>query len=63
MGTFANSEDPDEMPHNAAFHHCLHCLQGFPLTFSFGVHHVPLGLEFRGHFKFYGDLEFLELEY
>ena len=20
MGTFANSEDPDEMPHNAAFH-------------------------------------------
>ena len=26
MGTFANSEDPDEMPYNAAFHHGLHCL-------------------------------------
>ena len=27
MGTIANSEDPDEMPHNAAFHQGLHCLQ------------------------------------
>ena len=26
MGTFANSEDPDEMPHNVAFHRGLHCL-------------------------------------
>ena len=26
MGTFANSEDPDEMLHNAAFHQGLHCL-------------------------------------
>ena len=26
MGTLANSEDPDEMKHNAAFHQCLHCL-------------------------------------
>ena len=26
MGTFKNSEDPDEMPHNAAFHQGLHCL-------------------------------------
>ena len=25
MGTLANSEDPDEMPHNAAFHQGLHC--------------------------------------
>ena len=25
-GTFTNSEDPDEMPHNAAFHQGLHCL-------------------------------------
>ena len=27
MGTLENSEDPDEMPHNAAFHQGLHCLQ------------------------------------
>ena len=27
-GTLTNSEDPDEMPHNVAFHHQgLHCLQ------------------------------------
>ena len=26
MGTLTNSEDPDEMPHNAAFHLGLHCL-------------------------------------
>ena len=26
MGTLANTEDPDEMPHNAAFHQGLHCL-------------------------------------
>ena len=25
-GTFTNSEDPNEMPHNAAFHQGLHCL-------------------------------------
>ena len=25
-GTYANSEDADEMPHNAAFHQVLHCL-------------------------------------
>ena len=24
--TFTNSEDPDEMPHNATFHQGLHCL-------------------------------------
>ena len=24
--TFANSEDPDEMQHNASFHQGLHCL-------------------------------------
>ena len=28
MGTLANSEDTDEMQHNAAFHHGLHCLLG-----------------------------------
>ena len=26
MGTLANSEDPDEMPHKAAFHQGLHFL-------------------------------------
>ena len=26
MGMFTNSEDPDEMPHNVAFHQGLHCL-------------------------------------
>ena len=26
MGTFANSENPDEMQHNAEFHQGLHCL-------------------------------------
>ena len=26
MDNLANSEDPDEMPHNAAFHQVLHCL-------------------------------------
>ena len=26
MGTLANSEDPDEMQHNAAFHQGLHYL-------------------------------------
>ena len=26
MGTFTNCEDPDEMPHDAAFHQGLHCL-------------------------------------
>ena len=34
MGTFANSEDPDEMQDNAAFHQGLRCLLRFkqPLT-------------------------------
>ena len=26
MGTLANREDPDEMPHNAVFHQRLNCL-------------------------------------
>ena len=26
MGTLTNSEEPDEMQHNAAFHQGLHCL-------------------------------------
>ena len=28
--TFTNSVDPDEMPHNAAFHKGLHCLSKYP---------------------------------
>ena len=27
-GALANSEEPDEMPHNVAFHQGLHCLLG-----------------------------------
>ena len=27
MGTLANSEDPDKMQHNAAFHQSLHSLK------------------------------------
>ena len=27
MGTLANSEDPDDMLHNVAFHQGLHCLR------------------------------------
>ena len=26
MGTLFHSEDPDEMPHDAAFHRGMHCL-------------------------------------
>ena len=26
---FTNSAEPDEMPHNAAFHTVLHCLQKY----------------------------------
>ena len=28
MSTFANSEEPDEMQHNATFRQDLHCLKG-----------------------------------
>ena len=27
LSTLVNDEDPDEMPHNVAFHQGLHCLQ------------------------------------
>ena len=30
----ANSADPDEMPHHAAFHLGLHCLPKYPLGVS-----------------------------
>ena len=45
MSTFANSEDPDEMQHNAAFHQGLHCLQRSML------HFIRVFL-FREHTKF-----------
>ena len=34
MGSLANSEDPDEMQHDAAFHQGLHCLLSFKTTYS-----------------------------
>ena len=39
MGTFANSEDPDEMQHNAAFHQGLHCLLGLKQPLETEIHH------------------------
>ena len=39
MGTSANSEDPDEMKHNAAFHLGLHCLLRFQQPLGTVVHH------------------------
>ena len=33
MDTFANSEDLDEMQHNAVFHQGLHCLLRLKQTF------------------------------
>ena len=42
MGTFttlANSEDPDEMQQNAAFHPDLHCLLIFKRSSGTGTHH------------------------
>ena len=33
MGTLANSEDPDKMPHDAAFHQGLLCLPRKKLIF------------------------------
>ena len=39
MGTLANSEDPDEMQHNAAFYQCLHCLLRFKRSSGTEIHH------------------------
>ena len=39
MGTLANSEDPDEMQHNAAFHQCLHCLLRLKYHSGTEIHH------------------------
>ena len=38
-GTLANSEDPDEMQHNAAFHQGLHCLLRLRQLSGTEVHH------------------------
>ena len=42
MDTLANSEDPDEMQHHAAFHQGLHCLITIKTTFrdSSIIHHT-----------------------
>ena len=39
MGTLANSEDPDEMQHNAAFHLGLHRLLRLKLPSGTETHH------------------------
>ena len=39
MGTFANSEDPDQMQHNAAFHQGLHCLLRLKQSSGTEKHH------------------------
>ena len=43
MGTFPNSEDPDEMPHYAALHQGLHCFKGvikFRINQDFLIEHL-----------------------
>ena len=39
MGTLANSADPDEMQHNAAFHQGLHCLLRLKQPSGTDIHH------------------------
>ena len=39
MGTLANSEDPDEMQHHAAFHQGLHCLLRLKQPSGAEIHH------------------------
>ena len=39
MGTMANSEDPDEMQHNAAVHPGLHCLLSLKQPSGTEMHH------------------------
>ena len=38
-GTLANSEDPDEMPHKAAFHQGLHYLLRYKQFSGAEIHH------------------------
>ena len=37
--TLANTEDPDEMQHNAAFHQDLHCLLSLKQSSGTEIHH------------------------
>ena len=39
MGTLTNSEGPDEIQHNAAFHQSLHCLLRFKQYTGTEMHH------------------------
>ena len=39
MGTLANSVDPDEMQHTAAFHQGLHCLLRSKEPSGTEIHH------------------------
>ena len=39
MGTLANSEYPDEMQHDAAFHQGMHCLLRLKQLSGTGTHH------------------------
>ena len=39
MGHLANSEDPDEMQHHAAFHQGLHCLLRLKQPSGTEIHH------------------------
>ena len=39
MGTLANSEDPDEIQHIAAFQQGLHCLLRLKQPSGTGIHH------------------------
>ena len=42
MGTLANSEDPDEMQHNAAFYQRLHCLSGLKQEYIIILKFLPV---------------------
>ena len=39
-GTLANSEDPDEMQHIAAFHQGMYCLLRFEQPSGTEIHHI-----------------------
>ena len=51
MGMLANSEDPDEMQHYAAFHQGLHCLLKLKQPSGTEIHH-NLGISTCDPFKY-----------